>query len=209
MDTDTSLKDGQETRGTDRVIIALIIVVILLSAAIAVMVFDDLGILEPPYPSEDTPLELVDGEIMWTGELDHWMNDSQTFDYRNLRLHWLVGDTGRHTTDELANYTQLSVGSLVTVTRPLIVEYRVDGITYHDVQEIHVTDLLGDGLFGQGDSIAFDFAEYGIPEDTIHTVALADIVCEWNRELSFAIHDGDFYSWESDDLPSDYPWWVY
>lgn len=209
MASESGSKDGSKSNGKDRMIIALLIVVVLMGTTLFVMVLDDLKILDPPYPSESTPLSLVEGDVIWTGELNYWMYESETFDYRDLRLYWRVAWVGRYITNELANYTQLSVGSLVTVTRPLTVEYSEDGIACHDLQEIHVTDLLGNGLFERGDYIAFDFAEYGIPEDMVHTVALVCVACEWNQEFSFAVHDGDFYSWESNDLPSDYPWWVY
>jgi len=184
--------------GKDRVILVLIIVVTLMGSALLVMVVDDLDLFEPPYSSESTALSLNDGDIVWTGQYDHWMGENETFDYRNLRLAWKVEGEGMGaTTNEIVNHTLLSSGALATANRSL---------HYFSIQ---VTDLLGNGLFERGDFITFDFTEFGIPEDTVHTVALADVACEWNQEFSFAIHDGEFYSWSSDELPADYPWWVH
>jgi hypothetical protein len=178
-------------------IIALLVVVILMGTTLLVMVLDDLNMFERPYPSESTPLSLVDGKVVWTGQLDYWMSENETFDYRNLRLAWGIAHSGGYTTNELANYTQLSTGTEATASR-LFFDF-----------SIHVTDLLGNGLFQRGDYVTFDFAPEGIPEDAVHSVALADVVSEWNQEFSFAIHNGGFYSWRSDTLPADYPWWVH
>lgn len=198
MTSESSSKDGAKSNGKDRMIIALLVVVVLMGTALLVMVLDDLNIFERPYPSESTPLSLVDGKVVWTGQLDYWMDENETFDYRNLRLAWEIeGHQGGATMNELVNYTLLSTGTEATVSR-----------SFYDFS-VHVTDLQGNGLFERGDYVTFDFAPDGIPEDTVHSVALADVVSEWNREFSFAIHNGGLYSWGSDTFPADYPWWVH
>lgn len=188
---------GHPSKHGTKVIAALIVVVISMGTTILVMVLDDLGVFDSPYPSESTALDMIDGAVTWTCQLDFWMYKNQTFDYRNLRLAWFYGTQWGMTTDELANYSQLNGGTSITVTRPFL------------LLSIHVTDILGNGLFERGDFIVFDYGEEGILKDTVYTVSLADVASEWNQEVSFAVHGSDFYSWNTEILPADYPWWIY
>lgn len=110
----------------------------------------------------------------------------------------------------------LSLGTEATIVIPL-------WGTYVDGQEIFYslafTELQGNGAFDRGDFLTLetspitDASAYG---DMIFTLALVYLEQEplrpsplpWKMdEFSFAFHDGEFYSWQSDFLNWEQPWW--
>ena len=196
-----------------RVVVVLFVVIILMSTAILYQWLDLGDVFESPYPSETTSLNLVDGDVVWANQgISHFIG--YTMNYSNISLRWMAHldvATLNIGTYELANETQLAVlstGSEATLTRNMSAGITVNGDEYFSLQRICVTDLTGNGLFDMGDYITFDFGEHAIPEDTVHTVALACVTDPiWHAEFSFAVHNGEFYTWRSSDLNWHEPWW--
>ena len=145
-----------------------------------------------------------------------------TLNYSNMSLTFQVSlhqepDEGgflleRVYTYHLANESQLallSAGSEATMSRPMNVTGYTDGGDYFSMSQIHVTDLLGDGLFDVGDYITFDIMELPIPEDTTFTIGLACYTEPvWVFEYSFAVSNGELYTWQTFCLGYDWPWYV-
>jgi hypothetical protein len=205
-------------------VVALLIVVLILMTSAFLYQWLDLGSLfksSPSYRSVTTPLNLVDGDIVWVNPgISHF--PGYTLNYSNMSLTFQVslhqepdgGGLGieRVYTYHLANESQLallSTGSEVTMSRQMNLTGYTDGGDYFSMSQIHVTDLLGDGLFAIGDYITFDIGEEPIPEDTTCTIGLACYTEPvWVFEYSFAVSHGEFCTWRSFYLEYDWPWYV-
>ena len=192
-----------------RIVAALVVVIILMSAAMLYQWLDVGGMFDPPYPSEVTPLTLADDGIVWTASFD----PSKSTNYTFMRWHWFKETAGSGFGFELplANLTSqhmLSSGTQVSA----------------DVLYATITDILGDGEFNTGDKILFNGdpgSEFPV-EGTIYRLALVYIgwTGEWEDEYfignfdnvywgeySCAVESGNFYSWRSNDLSAGFPWW--
>jgi hypothetical protein len=156
-----------------------------------------------PYPSEKVPLSLVHDKVTYTQETTTVMDNetpSESFPYTGMKIAFRVdwGMGGWQTaTDHFGNQSQLSNNSTTTVHQ---VEFqgRVN-------VSIDITDSTGDGSFDRGDTIVFEIVP--LLEDTVHTMGLL-----WSNghqmtmEVSFAIHDGKLYAWNSQYLNTEKPW---
>jgi hypothetical protein len=219
LDSYLESKSGRAGR-----VVALLIVALILMTSAFLYQWLDLGSLlrsSPSYRSETTPLNMVDGDIVWVNPgISHF--PGYTLNYSNMSLFFQVslhqepdggglgiGGVGTH---NLANESQLallSTGSEVTMSRPMGLTGYTDGGDYFSMSQIHVTDLLGDGLFDIGDYITFDMEVQPIPEDTTFTIGLACYTEPvWVFEYSFAVSDGEFHTWPSFYLEYDWPWYV-
>lgn len=180
---------------------------------------------DPPYPNESTPLSWTQDLVAWTAvdtvvfsggggytvsdQLDpsdcYEMDDGWGRNYSCIRFHWEMCDGGFG--GPIVNDSEqqeLSTGIKTTAEFPFA--WRGDGITYSLV----VTDLQGNGAFDKGDSITFKSApSANTYEDDVYTIALIciDPRLLYIGEFSFAFHDGEFYSWESNELDWTEPWW--
>ena len=191
----------ENPRSGPRIIYVLTaVIVVLLAGTIAYSA--NLGrFFAPPYPSEDTPIELTVDGVLWTCEYD----PPAYSNYSHMKMIW-VEDTFSSAAPVVAAEDQelLSTGVSATV----------------DNGWATVTDVLGDGRFGSGDSILFkclsvDPSAFPV-EDSEYVVALVYASDEyaysgWTLvnygEFSWAVHDGEFYSWESQELAWQVPWW--
>ena len=189
-----------------RIVAALVVVIILMSAALLYQWLDVGDMFDPPYPSEVTPLSLDGNEVMWEYQGISWFS-GYTLNWTNMSVWWggfHDEDSGwaYHATPEsFLTYggENLSQGVEATVVIPA-------GL--YD-QTIH-TDVTGNGVFDSGDYIVFEYGSETVPEDNVFTVALAcHLHPEWSEEFSFAVADGDFYSWRSSSLNTDDPWWEF
>lgn len=73
-----------------------------------------------------------------------------------------------------------------------------------------LTDMTSNGFFDQGDTVLFTITS--LEEDVVFYFALAFYPYGVSHppscsEMSFAIHDGELYSWYSENLPSQEPWY--
>jgi hypothetical protein len=180
-----------------------LVVAALLLCVVLVTVWIAREFIEPPLPSEDTPLSLVETDsIAWiktpdsplAGEpMDHGVN------YSSIAFIWqfVSGSSTLYCMDFLANESQqeaLSSGSPVTT-----VPWR----STHSYLE--VVELAGDGYFGPGDSLVLHnisaWMDYAAHEenDVIGVVGLM----MWAGvsgpigEYSFAIEDGELRAWST------------
>lgn len=185
------------------IVITLVVVLTLVVAGSLFQLLNLGSYFEPAYPSEETPLSLVDDGIRWDSPLMF-----AAASYNMTKFYWkcvdnqalggtLVNDSGQ---------AELSSRSPVTITVSPAwaadMSYRVD-ITIHD--------SAGDGVPGSGDYIIFT----GPPQqsDTVYTIALAFVGGRTGgfagAEYDYSIHGGEFYSWESDMDMTAVPWWYY
>jgi hypothetical protein len=165
------------------------------------------------YPSEDTPLILIEPDSIawceWPGS--PYAGEPMDFGdrYDDIAFIWSFSAGPGRTWCQgfLANESQqeiLSAGSAVT-TVPWFSTY----------VHIEVDELAGDGFFGPDDSITLwnvsSWTDRAFPgEEVIGTVAmivLADTYGQSLGEFSFVIDDGNLYSWRSHDLDWDQPWY--
>lgn len=155
---------------------------------------------EPPYPSESTPLSLVDDGIRWDNLLMF-----QPATYNNTKFYWADESHGLGGPvafdDEQA---ELSAGSSVTIVRTVA---QAADLSYW--VNLTIFDSTGDGNPGYGDNIMFTGAPHR--SDIVYTIALAYVGGPQGgfagAEFDYAIHDGKFYSWESDMDRTTPPWW--
>ena len=218
-------------RNAAKVILALAIVLTMAMLGLLVAILDITGPFDAPYPSESTPLGWDDGSIAWTASETYIFAENHTLyatgDHEPSDLYEEYGGWGRNYSDMrfLWSYSrgsfqghivndseqqELSYGLMATV------ETCVGGIILNGEEHefsLVVTDLQGNGAFDRGDQIVFKMSPiaaafaYGDEINTLALVCLGDPGIFWGAELSFAFHDGGFYSWESGDLSWDQPWW--
>ncbi|MEM0342906.1 MAG: hypothetical protein QXU73_01460 [Thermoplasmata archaeon] len=154
---------------------------------------------EQPYPSETTPLSLVNNGIRW----DHPIWSFQKASYNKTKFFWRTGTEGWG--GPLASDLDqaiLSSGSSVTVVREIgsrPTQYSVNLTIY---------ESSGDGMLDAGDYVIFSGPP--LQNDVTQTIALAFVGGPdegwviW--EVSYAIHDGKFYSWSSHTVGTEEFW---
>lgn len=187
-----------------RIVAALVIVIVLMSAAMLYQWLDVGDMFDPPYPSEVTPLSIDGDGVLWEYQGISWFS-GYTLNWTNMSVWW----GGFHDEDSGLSYhctpesflaygaENLSKGVEATMVIPA-------GL----YEQLLFTDVTGNGIFDSGDYIVFDYGIESIPEDNVFTVALAcHIYPEWSEEFSFALDDGEFYSWRSYSLNTEDPWW--
>lgn len=184
-------------------IVMTLAVALILVVSVNLFQLLDLGShFESPYRTEETPLSLVADGIRWDNPIRF-----STASYNLTRFYWQQFEAGQALSGPLANDSdqiELSSGSPVTVVKTVAwaadMSYQVN-VTMHD--------STGDGVPGSGDYIIFTGPPWQV--DTVYTIALAYIggpgggFSGW--EFDYAIHDGVFYSWESDMDNTSPPWW--
>jgi len=187
-----------------RVIAVLVIVIILMSAALLYQWLDIRNMFDSPYPLEETPLSLDGNDVLWEYQGISWFS-GYTLNWTNMSVWWggfhdeSTGWSYHATPESFLAYgaESLSQGVEATMAIPA-------GL----YDQTLFTDVTGNGIFDSGDYIVFDYGVETIPENNVFTVALAcHLYPEWNEEFSFAVDDGDFYSWRSYSLNYEDPWW--
>ena len=195
---------GAKPRRAAMIVMTLVVVLILIVAGNLFQLLNIGRYFESPYPSETTPLSLVNNGVKWEGFLVF-----QGSNYSKYVFYWNLGDSsgaiGGHVAFE-SQQAQLSSGSAATVI--MTVAQAADMSYWFNLS---ITDSIGDGVPGSGDYIIFT----GPPQesDTVYTLALAYVggvgagFGSGGSEYSYAIHDGRFYSWMSDRVHTGTPWW--
>jgi hypothetical protein len=187
---------GAKPRRAAMIVMTLLVILILIVAGNLFQLLNVGRYFEPPYPSETTPLSLVDNGIRWDNPIMF-----QGASYNKTVFHWR--DIGGHVAFD-SQQALLSSGSAATVV--MIVAQAAD-LSYW--VNLTITDSTGDGTPGFGDYIIFT----GGPQesDTVYTVALAYLGGVGGgyalSEYSYAIHDDKLYSWASDTARTRMPWW--
>lgn len=185
------------------IVLTLTLVLILVLAGVALQW---LRIGRAPYRSEVTPLSLVDDVVVWNQDqtvVVNWEDTHVPFNYSGMKIAFQIdwGGGGVRTVNPFGNQSLLSTHSRTNIHQS------ISEASYGNVS-IDITDSTGDGSFNTGDSIVFVIVP--LSEDTIYTVGLYflhSFGMSMSMELSFAIHDGEFYSWGSRYLPTDHPWY--
>jgi hypothetical protein len=184
------------------IVMTLVVVLILVVAGNLFQLLNLERYFEPPYPSETTSLSLVNNGIRWDNPIMF-----QGASYNKSRFYW--GNASGALSGSVAydsEQAQLSSGSSAIVTRTVA---QATDLSYW--VNLTIYDSTGDGVPGYGDYIIFT----GAPQqsDTVYTVALVYLggvggggTCS---EISYAIHDGKFYSWWSDTARTAPPWWYW
>jgi hypothetical protein len=189
---------------TAAIVLSLMVV---LGIVLAGWALQSLDIGGRPYPSQDTPISLVDGTVVWNqvGSTVVVVGDDEVpFNYSGMKLAFQYNfNGGGHLrfTGAFGNQSLLSTGSMATVH-----EFISSGTVVNASMDI--MDSTGDGSFNTGDRIVFVIDP--LLEDTIYTIGLYylhDLGNSMSQELSFAIHDGKLYSWNSNYLNTEEPWY--
>ena len=176
-------------------------------AAVVILVLAGLTLLmshfgQPPYPSEETGFSLVNGKVLYTNRFTFSVcinNTTSPCVCTGMKIHFQIGTSvSGFNWYYFGNQSQLSTHTKATMNQSL-----TEGLS------MEITDLTGDGGFNEGDTILFTIEP--LLEDTVYTMGLAfaaegQIVAV--IEASFAIHDGNFYTWNSHYLNTGWhPWW--
>jgi hypothetical protein len=208
---------GSKPKRAMQIILCLSVVLILL---LIVILSDELNVwnlFAPPYPDEETPLTLTADGVTWTMDNSHVLIvNGSYFGYNHLRFIW--GEDGPIGKGYWGGYVandseqqQLDMNSSATV------EAGIGGTSLDDAAnwtwyDLVIKDVHGDGAFTPEDSITFRMRSTSIVplvEDTVYTFAM--IYLEDGTaplgEYSCAVHDGKFYSWQSDTLNWNRAWW--
>jgi len=197
---------GSKPRQRAIVMLAIVVALVVTSAALLVMAIQSSGIFEPPYPSEPSPLSLVTNGVRWTQPYTDILPEGGGLTYINFSLAWAVNreggrvSTAWHLIDE-SDQAALNAGVPATV-RASSWSIRIWDVWLN----VTVHDLSGDGSLGIGDSFTFELSP--LLENRVFTMAWA-----WTgehlmyTEYSFAIHDGKLYAWTSHDFSTEGPWW--
>ena len=188
-----------------RIVAALVIVIVLMSAALLYQWLDVGDMFDSPYPSEVTPLSLDGNGVLWEYQGISWFS-GYTLNWTNMSVWWGgFRDEGSSWAYRAHPETFVAYGA-ENLSQGLEATMVIPAGLY---EQERFTDVTGNGIFDSGDHIVFDYGEI-IPEDNVFTVALAcHIHPEWSMEFSFAVDDGDFYSWRSYSLNTDDPWWEF
>jgi hypothetical protein len=205
---------SQKSKGA-KVVVALTIALILVSIGLLMQLVDFGSFFDPPYPSEETPLTLVElDRVSWSIPYNEWWDDHPydgVMNYSEIAFCIQYSAVDEGTTGIkgfLVNETEqalLSSGSPAHLV--------VDGSA---LRQIEVVEYVGDGVFGPGDSIVFDPSSFVYPNDPdrelVFTIGLIYVrsgtsLVEPIGEYSYAVLDGEFYSWHSNELDWRYPWY--
>jgi len=219
----SSFVEAEPKRATQ--LIVVLVVALVITAAVAVAYAMELS-FGPSYPSEETPITLVDGGVMWTQSQNitvypgggrvttHLPGLTEcNLSYIDFRWHW--GNLTRGSGGGLLNESaleQLSTGSRAVVDCPHIWYFKeINGVWTKVALLTRITDVHGDGVFGIGDTMEFiDEGMIGepLPEESVRWVALAYVgisVLHW--EYSYAVQNGELHCWSSHNLNTLQPWW--
>jgi len=182
------------------IVLTLIVVIALMLAGIAIGL-SHFG--QAPYPSENVPIKLVNGDVVFTMDSTQLIENS-SFNYTGMKIALRIGQISGSSTlvTSFGNQSQLSTHANATMF-----QWLRQGLS--DNIGIDITDSTGDGSFDMGDSILFNIEP--LRADTIYTMGLfatADIGAAWMMELSFAIHDGKLYAWNSHYLNTERQWFA-
>ena len=163
---------------------------------------------QAPYPSQELGFSLVDGNVLFTqGPTLRWHNETSNTTEPVTPYSGAMGAFG----GEGYGWGSFWFGDEPRMSAhtglPSIDYLPLGGSIGLDLQ---ITDLTSNGFFDNGDTILFRIAT--LQEDTEYFIALAffpqgdtNPSC---TEMSFAIHNGELYSWYSDNLPAQEPWWA-
>lgn len=193
-------------RNAARIILTLVVALIVVLAALTVLLVQSSGIMDPPYPSDDTPLRLAATGVEWKMEFNQLDWDGNGIRYVNMSLGLAVnfGSGPSKWSTRLANDSvqdMLSDHVPASVTTPWF-----DFSNFW--MNVTVTDTEGDGTFGVNDSISIGISPF--IEHTVYTMAWAWMMNGGGMytEFSFAIHDGKLYSWYSHEFSTERgPWY--
>ncbi len=199
-----------------QIVLCLSVALVLILVAVLVSSLDIGDPFAPPYPNEVTPLSLTATGVTWTS--DYQLNYfGWEYNYSDLRFSWGKDIPAGHSAF-LGNVADDLQQQLLNTSSSATVEARIGGegavpewIWYYLV----IKDVQGDGAFGIGDTVAFRTNTTSVQpplEDTVYTFALVYMRDGHGYgfglgEYSCAIHDGKFYSWHSDTLSWNRPWW--
>lgn len=181
----------------ERAAVVVLTLTVVLTLVLAGLALQWLHFGRAPYPSEKVPFNLVEGNVVFSQE-ETWLG----FDYTGMKIAFQIdwgGGSGR-TVSDFGNQSQLSTHSRVTIHQSI-------WISSSGNVSIDITDSTGDGAFDIGDSILFKIEP--LSEDTVYTMGLLFVHEHGGTmtiELSFAIHDGRLYAWNSRYLNTDEPW---
>lgn len=190
-------------------ILVLLVVVILMAASILYYILDIGSLFGSPYPSEDTPLTLTSTGVIWT--MDRDISVDGEFRYANICWTWILETYGY--AGPLVNDSEqeaLSQGIPISIEARHAAQGTTEGI-WIQIYSIQ-SELTGDGNFGFDDSIEFaarPAPNFFVAEDEVKTVALVYLgkVTYPLGEYSYAVHDGKFYSWRSNNLDWSQAWY--
>jgi hypothetical protein len=192
---------GEKPRRAALVVMTLVVVLIIVVAGSLFQLLNLGSYSDPPYPSESTPLSMVDGGIRWSNPLMY-----ETATYNRTAFYWRNETTGLGgplivSDDQQAD---LSSGSSITIVQTIAQASDLS----HWIN-LTIYDSTGDGKPGSGDYILFTGPPH--KSDIVYTIALAYVGGPSGGfaggEFDYAIHDGNFYSWESDMDNTAPPWW--
>ncbi|MEM4264818.1 MAG: hypothetical protein QW505_03450 [Thermoplasmata archaeon] len=197
-------------RNATRILAVLAISLILIAFVLVAQAMNISRYFGPPYPNDtDSPLSLNGNSIIWTQRTTIiYGNPGYGQKYSDIHLAFAYPDgvVGGKAVCNETQEQQLSAGSSATIRYTLVKIIDGNGATVFSLN-ISVTDVSGDGKWGIEDFIAFE--PKPLMEDTTYTIGYAWVTSNASEyaEFSFAIHDGKSYSWHSETLPTENPWW--
>lgn len=162
-----------------------------------------------PYPSEDVGLSLIDSKmVLFTqGPVMRWWNQTSN---ETLPYTTYCGAKAAIGSED-SGWGSFPFGD----DSNLSAQTGVPSTQYRDWDgsiglSWELTDVTSNGFFDEGDTFALTISS--LKEDTVFFFGLAfypygTSFRPWCSEMSFAIHSGKLYSWYSDYLPSQTPWW--
>ncbi|MBE0526525.1 MAG: hypothetical protein IH631_06250 [Candidatus Thorarchaeota archaeon] len=199
-----------------QIVLALAIALIVTLAGMFIIAFD-LGEIsdessDPPYPSEVTPLSLVDDGVMRMKEFNLTIGESG-LNYSEFRCGWGYRTAGASVLSSLiagqlvSDENQADLNKNVSST---VQTYFGTTTPWYDAPNMtlrfSIHDVTGDGAFGTQDFIVIDDAPR--TEGIVYSWALAYVYgVSLAVEYSYAFQDGVFYSWRSNEFPTEGVWW--
>lgn len=166
---------------------AVALILVLAGLVLVLKPFDS-----PPYPSDDISILLVDDKIVYTQE-----GGVGDFPYMGMKMRLRVTSDGMSITMPTAAFgdqSQLGTGIPASAHQLLMSSSWTNA-------SINVTDSTGDGIFNDGDTIAFELDP--IVEDMVFTVGWIWTLGDGSgaiKEFSFVVNDDRLYAWYSQDL---------
>ena len=196
-----------------QIVLALAVALTITIAGMFVVVFD-MGETseappEPPYPSDVTPLSLIEDGVMWTRDFNYTVAGWE-MNYSLFRCCWqyAIPSIGERTAGDLVSEEDLAE---LNMSMSAVVQTDFGSRTpWYDAPNLtigfSIHEVTGDGIFSIGDFIVMDNAPR--TEGIVYTWALAWIGAATTcQEFSYAFHDGVFYSWRSSVLPTEGVWY--
>jgi len=175
-------------------VLVLIVVLVLVIAGFALQ-WSHFG--QSPYPSEKVGFSLVEGDVVFTLDSTYL-----GFNYTGMKIAFRIdyGGGSGTTVGEFGNQSQLSTQTSATMHQSLMESSFIN-------VSMDLIESTGDGAFDAGDGIVFEITP--LTEDWVYTMGLLFVSEHGGRmtmELSFAVHDGKLYAWNSHYLNTDEPW---